>query len=179
PDTPAGCRTLCPAAAPPARRIHTMAAWIAFRLSGVSATDHTLASRTLYFDVHRRGWSEELLALVDLTPDILAPLAASGTPLGPVHREILAETGLAGLPLVAAGAHDHLCGSYGAGVVKPGLMLDSMGTAEAAVLVTAAPQRDPAVMRHGFIQGAIATHRALAYLGGTNNSCGGAIEWFR
>jgi xylulokinase len=45
------------------------------------------------------------------------------------------------------------------------------------VLATAA--RAIRVMRHGFIQGAIATHRALAYLGGTNNSCGGAIEWFR
>ena len=162
-----------------ARRIHTMADWIAFRLSGVSATDHTLASRTFYFDIHRRAWSEELLALVDLTPAILAPLAASGAALGPVRPEILAETGLAGRPIVAAGGHDHVCGSYGAGVVKPGLMLDSMGTAEAALLVTDAPQRDPAVMRHGFIQGAIATHRALAYLGGTNNSCGGAIEWFR
>jgi xylulokinase len=58
-------------------------------------------------------------------------------------------------------------------------MLDSMGTAEAALLVTAAPQREPAVLLHGFIQGAVATHRALCYLGGTNNSCGGAIEWFR
>src|SRR5262249_9875078 len=114
-----------------ARRIHTMADWIAFRLSGVSATDHTLASRTLYFDIHLRAWSEELLALVDPTPAILAPLAASGAPLGPVRPEILAETGLAGRSIVAAGGHDHVCGSYGAGVVKPGLMLDSMGTAEA------------------------------------------------
>ena len=162
-----------------ARRIHTMADWIAFRLSGVSATDHTLASRTLYFDIHRRQWSDELLALVGLDPAILAPVAASGAPLGPVRPEILAETGLAGRPIVAAGGHDHVCGSYAGGIVRPGMMLDSMGTAEAVLLATAAPQRDPAVMRHGFIQGAIATHRALAYLGGTNNSCGGAIEWFR
>jgi xylulokinase len=162
-----------------ARRVLLIADWIAFRLSGVATTDHTLASRTLCFDIHRRQWSEELLALAGLEPAILAPLAASGAPLGPVCAEILAETGLAGRPLVAASGHDHVCGSYGAGVVRPGLMLDSMGTAEAALLVTAAPQRDPAVMRHGFIQGAIATHRALAYLGGTNNSCGGAIEWFR
>src|SRR5215468_2109202 len=162
-----------------ARRVLMIADWIAFRLSGVAATDHTLASRTLYFDIHERQWSAELLALAGLDPVLLAPLAASGAPLAPVRPEILTETGLAGRLIVAAGGHDHVCGSYGAGVVKPGLMLDSMGTAEAALLVTAAPQRDAAVMRHGFIQGAIATHRALAYLGGTNNSCGGAIEWFR
>src|SRR5262249_3808456 len=162
-----------------ARRVLMIADWIAFRLSGVAATDHTLASRTLYFDIHKRQWSEELLALVGLEPAILAPLAASGAPLGPVRPEILAETGLGGRPIVAAGGHDHGCGSCGAGVVRPGMMLDSMGTAEAALLVPEAPQREPAVMRHGFIQGAVATHRALCYLGGTNNSCGGAIEWFR
>jgi xylulokinase len=172
-------RTHWPDAVARTRRILMIADWIAFRLCGVAATDHTLASRTLYFDIHRRQWSEELLALVGLDPTVLAPLAASGAPLGPVHPEILAETGIAGRPLVAAGGHDHVCGSYAAGIVRPGLMLDSMGTAEAVLLATAAPQRDPAVMRHGFIQGAIATHRALCYLGGTNNSCGGAIEWFR
>lgn len=160
-------------------RILMIADWIAFRLCGVAATDHTLASRTLYFDIHKRQWSAELLALVGLDPALLAPLAASGAPLGPVRPEILAETGLAGRPVVAAGGHDHVCGSYGAGIVRPGMMLDSMGTAEAVLLATAAPQRDAAVLRQGFIQGAIATHRALCYLGGTNNSCGGAIEWFR
>src|SRR5262245_15542709 len=76
-----------------ARRIHTMADWIAFCVGGISATHHTLASRTLYFVIHRREWSEVLLALVDLTPDVLAPLAASVAPLGPVCPEILTETG--------------------------------------------------------------------------------------
>jgi len=44
---------------------------------------------------------------------------------------------------VAAGGHDHVCGSYAAGIVRPGMMLDSMGTAEAVLLATAAPLRDP------------------------------------
>ncbi len=71
-----------PEAMAKARRVLMMADWIAYRLSGVAATDPTLASRTLYFDVRQRQWSEELLALAGVTPDFPAPIAASGTPLG-------------------------------------------------------------------------------------------------
>ncbi len=72
-----------PEAMAKARHVLMMADWIAFRLSGVAATDAMLASRTLYFDIRRRRWSEELLALAGVTADFPAPLAASGTPLGP------------------------------------------------------------------------------------------------
>jgi xylulokinase len=161
------------------RRILNIADWIAFRLTGEAATDLTHASRTLYFDIHERRWSEELLAVVGLDSGYPAPLVASGTRVGTVRAEVLAETGLAGRPVVAAGGHDHLCGSYAAGISRPGMLLDSMGTAEAILLATAFPLLDPSVMRRGFIQGAVATHRSLSYLGGGINSAGGAIEWFR
>jgi len=161
------------------RRILNIADWIAFRLTGEAATDLTHASRTLYLDIHERRWSEELLALVGLDPSHPAPLVASGARVGTVRPEVLAETGMAGRPVVAAGGHDHLCGSYAAGIRRPGMLLDSMGTAEAILLATAFPLLDPSLMRRGFIQGAIATHRSLSYLGGGINSAGGTIEWFR
>jgi len=162
-----------------ARRVLNIADWIAFRLTGVAATEPTLASRTLCFDIHERRWSEELLGLAGLDAALLPPVLASGAAIGAVRPEVLAETGLAGRPVVATGGHDHLCGSYAAGITRPGMLLDSLGTAEAVLLVTAFPLLDPAVMRRGFIQGAIETHRPLSYLGGGINSSGGAVEWFR
>ncbi|MBX6323542.1 MAG: carbohydrate kinase, partial [Rhodospirillaceae bacterium] len=162
-----------------AKRVLCIADWIAYRLCGEAATDATLASRTLYYDIHARRWSEEMLELACLDARLPARLLPSGSALGPVRPEVLAETGLGGRPIVAVGGHDHLCGSYAAGITGAGMLLDSMGTAEAALLVSTAPLRDPAVLRHGFIQGAITTHRALSYLGGTINSSGGAVEWFR
>jgi xylulokinase len=162
-----------------ASRILMIADWIAFRLSGVAATDFTLASRTAYLDISGRRWSEELLALVGLGCDIPAPLVPSGTALGPVRPDVLAETGLAGAPVVAAGGHDHLCGSYAVGVNSPGALLDSMGTAEAMLLATAVPLSDPAIMARGFNQGAVGAHRAFTYIGAGINSCGGSIEWLR
>ena len=162
-----------------ARRLSGIADWIAQRLSGATAMDPSAASRTLMLDVHRRTWSPEMMAVAELNPETLPPICPAGTPLGsllPAHR---ACTGLAGDLVVGVGAHDHLAGSFAAGIVRPGMMLDSMGTAEALLLATAAPLRDPAVGRCGFVQGVIETDTRLAYLGGGINSSGGAMEWLR
>jgi xylulokinase len=161
-----------------ARRILMMADWIAFRLSGEAATDHTLASRTQYFDIHARQWSDELIGRVGAS-GLLPPLKASGASLGTVRREVLAETGLMGKPVVGVGGHDHVVGSFAAGITAPGTMLDSLGTAEALFLATAAPIADPEVLKRGYIQGAIATHRMMSFIGAGIFSSGGGIEWCR
>jgi xylulokinase len=156
-----------------------MADWIAFRLSGEAATDPTLASRTLYFSIHERRWSDELLAEVGMDSRVPAPIAASGSGLGPVRPEILAETGIAGRPIVAVGGHDHLVGAFAAGFTGPGTMLDSLGTAEALLLGTPRPLADPEVLRRGYSQGALAAGRAMSFLHGGIHSAGGSIEWCR
>jgi xylulokinase len=55
-------------------------------------------------------------------PGRLLSSAADGTPVPP------------DIPVVVCG-HDHVCGAFGAGVVEPGQVADSMGTAE-GVLIT-------------------------------------------
>jgi xylulokinase len=162
-----------------AKRVLMMADWIAFRLSGEAATDPTLASRTLYFDIRRYQWSEELLALAGLTPDFPAPIAASGTALGPVKLDVLAETGLAGMPIVAVGGHDHIIGALATGLNDPGSVTNSIGTAEALLLATEKPLDDPEMLRRGYVQGAIETDRRLSYIAGALLSSGGAFEWIR
>ena len=46
----------------------TIDSWLAWKLSGgrVHVTDPSNASRTLLFDIHRRCWDEDLLALLDI-----------------------------------------------------------------------------------------------------------------
>ena len=83
-----------------------------------------------------------------------APLAASGTALGPVRRDVLAETGLAGTPIVAVGGHDHIIGALATGLNDPGSAINSIGTAEALLLATEKPLDDPEMLRRGYIQGA-------------------------
>jgi len=162
-----------------ARRILMMADWIAFRLCGEAATDHTLASRTQYYAIHDGRWSVELIECAGTDANLLPPLTASGTPLGAVRAEVLAETGLAGKPAVGVGGHDHVVGSFAAGITAPGTLLDSLGTAEGLFLVTTAPIADPDVSKFGYVQGAIATHRRMSFVYAGINSCGGALEWCR
>lgn len=168
-----------PTAFAKARHVLMMADWIAFRLSGEAATDPTLASRTLYFDIRRHAWSEEMLALADRDTGFPAPLAASGTALAPLRPEIAAATGLAGSPVIAVGGHDHIIGAFAAGLSKPGTVVNSIGTAEAVILATPGPLADPEIIRRGYVQGAIETDRRMSYVAGSLYSAGGAIEWLR
>src|SRR5262245_7278440 len=88
-----------------------MADYIAYRLSGVQATDYSLASRTLALDLRRLQWAEALLAEVGLSPSLFAPLVPSGTRLGLVTPQAAEATGLPSTAWVAAGGHDHVCGA--------------------------------------------------------------------
>jgi xylulokinase len=172
-------RTHWPDAMRRTRKIMMIADWIAFRLSGVAATDFALASRTLYLDLRRRRWSDELLGLAGLDASILAPLSASGSALGPVLPDVLAATGLAGNPVVGVGAHDHVCGAMAAGMAQQGTMVDSIGTAEALLLATAEPSFDPKLPKANLFQGAFEAHRSLYFLGASVAYSGSAIEWLR
>lgn len=162
-----------------ARRALPLSHWVAFRLCGVAACDDSLASRTLCLDMHSRAWSAEILHAVGLDPDLLPPLRGAGTVLGPMRADVLAATLLPGQPVVGVGGHDHVCGGFAAGAARPGVLLDSMGTAEALFQTVDRPVVTPANRAQGFWQGLVRLHRPFAYVGAGINSSGGTVEWFR
>ena len=81
--------------------------------------------------------------------------------------------------MVGVGAHDHVCGWFAAGAIDEGVLLDSMGTAEAVLTAVRQPVTIQNIVRQGYAQGAIQCDAPRFYLGGTVNSSGGAVEWFR
>jgi len=111
-----------------------IADYIAFRLCGARATDYSLASRSMLFDLRARRWSSALIDCAGLRGDLLPELVASGTRIGEVSPSAAAATGLSPGTIVGAGGHDHVCGALAANVRRQGDCLDSMGTAEAAFL---------------------------------------------
>jgi xylulokinase len=161
------------------RHVLMMADWIAFRLSGEMATDLSLASRTLYFEIGKRQWSAEMLALAGLGTGVPARLAPSGTPLGRLRSEVAAATGLVGAPVVAVGGHDHVIGAFAVGLNEPGTVVNSIGTAEILLLATARPLADIETIRRGYVQGALGGDREMSYLGAGLFNSGGAMEWLR
>ena len=104
--------------------------YVMFKLAGVYATDYSIASRTMGFDVRHKCWSEELFAAAGLDPGSMAVPHPSGTAVGSVTKTASAITGLAPGTVVATGGHDHGCTSLPANVLGPDSVLNSTGTAD-------------------------------------------------
>lgn len=155
-----------------------MADYIAYRLCGVPATDYSLASRTLALNLARLEWDRELVQEMGLSPDLLAPLQASGSPLGPVTAAAAAATGLPATALVSPGGHDHVCGALALGVAQSGRVLNSMGTAEAIFVPLDRPLTDPVMSRQGYTQGAHVVAGHYYVLAGLYTS-GACVDWFK
>jgi len=155
-----------------------IADYIAYRLCGVPATDYSLASRTLALNLQQLRWDESLIKAVGLDPGIFAPLLPSGTLLGTIRPAVAAVTGLPATAQVATGGHDHVCGALAAGVVEPGAMLNSLGTAEAVFLPLNQPLINPEAGRQGYTQGAHVAAGHYYVFGGLYTS-GASVEWWR
>ena len=105
--------------------------YVMFKLTGEYATDYSIASRTMGFDVHRKCWSEEIFAAADLDSAAMAVPYPSGSAVGGgVTRTAAEATGLAPGTIVATGGHDHGCTSLPANVLGPDSVLNSTGTAD-------------------------------------------------
>jgi sugar (pentulose or hexulose) kinase len=119
-----------------AARWLNVAEWVVRRLGGGDVTELSLASRTGLLDLSARAPFTDALAWGGLPDDLLGELVTAGTPSGTAGASELPEC--QGAVLTVAG-HDHLVAGVGVGVVAPGDVLDSCGTAEALVRIVAPP----------------------------------------
>ncbi|MHB1310057.1 MAG: FGGY-family carbohydrate kinase, partial [Limisphaerales bacterium] len=131
-------RELQPAIFHRASKIVTYADFILGRLGAEAMIDHTMASRTMAFDLTASRWCQDLHAILDLDPGSWSKPVASGTIVGTIRPALAEDLGLPRDLALVAGGHDQTCAALGAGVVRPGLGVVSTGTAE--VLSTALDQ---------------------------------------
>lgn len=158
-----------------------MADFVAYQLSGVAATDPSLACRTLAYDPRLGRWADELLETVGVPPSSLPPVRRSGTALGTVTPAAAAATHLPTTTVVSVGIHDHIGGAFAAGGLRAGVLFDSFGTTESLLTVVPKPRFDPRTAAAGFAQGAVWTEEpeAACFLMGGILTAGAAVEWFR
>lgn len=131
-------------AARSAVRFLSVPEWAVHSLGGDQVNELSLVSRTGLFDVPARVPWAEALALLDATPSFLGEIVAAGQPVGRVHDEGPDE--LRGAVLTVAG-HDHQTAAYALGAAVDGVLLDSLGTAEALLRTVRAPLPVAAVER--------------------------------
>ncbi len=90
---------------------------------GTHRTDATNASRTLLYDIHQCGWSEELLNIFQIPASVLPEVVDSIGEIGTLKKEHLG----AEIPVMAM-AGDQQAAAYGQGCRRPGLMKSTYGT---------------------------------------------------
>jgi xylulokinase len=148
------------------------------KMTGQAVISRCLASRTQLYDIPDDRWSPEILQAIELDPERLAPVQPSGTAVGPMRAELAESLGLVKAPLVVTGGHDQACGALGVGLVRPGLAMDSTGTAEVVEVALEAP-----VLNETLYRGDISVYAHTApglYLAMTLNHSGGLVlRWFR
>jgi sugar (pentulose or hexulose) kinase len=127
-----------------ARRWLNMSEWVVRRLGGTDVAELSLSSRTGLLDLAAKAPFADAMAWAGLPDDLLPGLVLAGTPAGAADGFALPAA--RGAVLTVAG-HDHLCAGAGVGVVAPGDVLDSCGTAEALVRVVAPPLSPEEVRR--------------------------------
>ena len=149
--------------------------YVRLRLTGESATDVADASGTLLFDVARRRWSDEMLALAELDPGLLPRAYESVEVTGRVSREGAEATGLrAGTPVVA-GAGDQAAGAVGMGIVRPGAVSATVGTSGVVFAATDRPALDPRGRVHTFCHAVPGRWHVM----GVTQGAGLSLRWFR
>jgi len=148
------------------------------KMTGQAVISQCLASRTQLYDIQDGRWSPDILQALELEPERLANVQPSGTAVGSMGAELAESLGLIKPPLVVTGGHDQACGALGVGLVRPGLAMDSTGTAEVVEVALEAP-----VLNETLYRGDISVYAHTApglYLAMTLNHSGGLVlRWFR
>lgn len=102
--------------------------FISFKLGAEPFADHSLANRTLLFDIEKATWSDELLCAAGIDAGKLPPPVAPGTVVGHVTADVADELGLPRGAAIVAGAHDQCANAVGCGVLHEGAAMYGLGT---------------------------------------------------
>ena len=118
-------------------------------MTGDKASDMSDSAGTLWLDVARRDWSDEMLAATGLTRDHMPRLHEGSEATGVLRAEVAQDWGMGRVP-VAAGAGDNAGGAAGIGVSHDGDALLSLGTSGVIFVATQEFRPNPGRAVHAF-----------------------------
>jgi gluconokinase len=148
--------------------------WILHRLTGVWATDLSLASATGLLNMHRLCWDDEALSLAGISADRLPRLMSPTAIVGGLAERPANVTGLPSGLLVIAGAGDGGLANLGAGAGEPGQVVVTIGTSGAIRRVVNWPQLDAEERTWCYV-----LVEGRWFVGGAINNGGLTLQWVR
>ncbi len=152
---------------------HQPVSFMVEALTGARVIDHSLASSTMLYNLAAQDWDPALASAFGIDPEKLPRLRPAGAIAGELSSRGATLTGLlAGLP-VAVGTGDDFASPIGCGIVSPGTVAVTLGTAEAISALSSRLVIDPDML--------VETHAYPAghyHLGNPGWLSGGAVTWF-
>lgn len=102
--------------------------YIAYKMSGVFATDYSDASGTLYLDVKNKEWSKDMLELLGISTSQLPKLYESYEAIGNIKPSLASILGLGEDVKIVIGGGDQAVAAVGGGIVGENACSVSLGT---------------------------------------------------
>jgi len=122
---------------------------INFHLTGRRVCEYTNATTTQMLNATTGKWDCELLKRLDLPANLLPPIVAAGSQVGPLRTDLATELGVDVVPVVAPATHD--TGSAVAGApIDSGWAYVSSGTWSLVGVERSEPLVNADVARHNF-----------------------------
>lgn len=146
------------------RRVLLPKDYIRLKLTGLAVSDMSDAAGTLWLDVARRDWSDDLLAATGLTRAHMPALAEGTEPTGEVLADLCRRWGFARPPVVAGGAGDNAASACGIGAVRPGAAFLSLGTSGVLFVATDRFRPNTAGAVHAFCHALPATWHQMGVI---------------
>ncbi|MDO6763263.1 xylulokinase [Agarivorans sp. 1_MG-2023] len=123
--------------------------YLRYLLSGNFASDMSDSAGTMWLDVAKRDWSEEILAATGLSRANMPELFEGSEVTGNLKPELAERWGMPAVPLVAGGG-DNAAGAVGVGITKPGQAMLSLGTSGVYFAVSDGYLSNPESALHSF-----------------------------
>jgi xylulokinase len=137
--------------------------WLRYRLTGDFASDVSDAAGTLWLDVARRDWNDELLAATGLTRQHMPQLFEGTQITGHLDAALADRWGMKPVPVVA-GASDNAAGAIGVGVVRDGQAMLSLGTSGVYFAASDGFHANPERAVHSFCHALPATWHLMSVM---------------
>jgi gluconokinase len=147
--------------------------YILFQLTGAYLIDHSMASATGLFNIHRLVWEPQALAFAGIGPERLSEAVSVFEKLPPLKKEYVQMLGLAANTKLMMGGNDGCLATFGAGVINEGAATITIGSSGA---VRVAAQHILQDDQQQFFNYLLTEGHYIS--GGPTNSGGGVFEWF-
>ena len=103
-------------------------AYVRLLLAGEHVEEMSDAAGTLWLDVAKRDWSDDLLGVTGLNREHMPRLVEGSAVSAQLKPDLMARWGMSGTVVIAGGAGDNAAAACGIGAVRPGEGFVSLGT---------------------------------------------------